>query len=163
MDIALVETGNGGDFEVKDNDIVLYLKGENNPYLGLFGGNVDQITPKQRVNGEQDLSYWGNALLFSDEPSQQMNSEVEKAFNEIPLTSSGRISIENIVKQNLAFLKPLGEVKVKVLIVDTDRITIILNWFTLEGVGKTTRINVVKSNEGDDGDFFQMDFNDDFF
>lgn len=163
MDVALIETGNGGDIQIKDNDVLLYHKGENNIYLGLFGGNVEQVTPSVRVPGEQDHSYWGNTLFFSDEPSQQLNSEVEKAFKDIPLTSAGRVSIENIINHNLLFLKPLGEVKVSVKVVDTDKIDIFLKWFTLNGVAKTTRIRVVGNNDSDDGDFFQMDFNDDFY
>lgn len=163
MDVALIETGNGGDIQIKDNDVLLYFKGENNPYLGMFGGNEEQVTPSVRVPGEQDHSYWGNVLFFSDEPSQQLNSEVEKAFREIPLTSAGRVSIENIINQNLLFLKPLGEVKVSVKIIDTDKIDILLKWFMLDGTAKTTRIRIIKNIDSDDGDFFQMDFNDDFY
>lgn len=39
-DILLIETDNGGDFVLKNNDLASIEGFENMPYLGMFGGNV---------------------------------------------------------------------------------------------------------------------------
>jgi hypothetical protein len=72
MDIAVRETGNGGEIQVKGNDLNMYFNGENNILLAMFGGNVDQVT-KKRVPGEQDFSYWANDLLYPNDPAIQFH------------------------------------------------------------------------------------------
>jgi hypothetical protein len=87
------------------------------------------------------------------------NSTTEKAFKEIPLTSAGRVLIENAIKNDLKYLSVFGEIKVSVIIVGPDRIDILINWFT--DIGRP-RVTTIKIKKAEDGDFFAMDFNDDF-
>lgn len=169
MDVLLIETGNGGDLVLRGNDLVMNKGMMNMPYLGMFGGNVKAVT-KEKLKTEQSFDWWGNELLMPQDESIQFNSLLEKAFMEIPLTSSGRIKIEQVVKKTLAFMNDFAEVFVKVDIIATDKVKIFI------------RLTQPKNLSGrlDDiykdfvfiwdatlgtvfGDFSIEDFNDDFY
>lgn len=123
MDLQLLETGNGGDLNRIGADLALVYSFENMPYLALFGGNKAAVTGP-RLATQQDFSWWGNALLFPNNPSLQFNSLTEKALDEIPLTSSGRLLIEEAIKKDLEFMRPFANVSVSTEIVATDHIRI---------------------------------------
>jgi hypothetical protein len=160
-DIAIVETGNGGDLQVMGNDLAAVRGIENMPYLGMFGGNKEQVT-KNRVEEVQSFDWWANSLLMPSNQSIQLNSITEKTFDTVPLTSSGRVLIENAIKEDLKFLSDLGAtVVVSVTIVATDRIDILLRITQSVGEEKVTIINFKKAASGD---WYILDFNsDDFF
>lgn len=123
MDIELIETGNGGDTTINGNDLAMVFSFENMPYLAMFGGNKEAVTT-QRLPTEQAQDYWANALLMPNDPSIQFNSLTEKALDTIPLTSSGRLLIEEAIKKDLAFMQPFAEISVSTQIIATDTITI---------------------------------------
>ena len=159
FDIAIIETGNGGDLQLVGNDLAVIRGIENMPYLGMFGGNVEQVT-KNRVAEVQSFDWWGNNLLMPSDQSIQLNSITEKALKTIPVTSSGRVLIENAIKEDLKFLADMGaEVEVVVTIVATDHINIKIRIAQSSGSVQVTVINFKKSV---DGDFFLFDFNNDF-
>ncbi len=158
MDVAIVETGNGGDAVLLGNDVQLVFNGENNIYLGLFGGNKEEVSGS-RVEGAQAFDYWGNILFDLTSPSVQLNSTTEKAFQEIPLTSAGRVIIENSMKSDLKFMTDFGSVEISTEIVATDRLDTIIKWFLLDG---TPVVSSLIFKESPEGDFFLFDFNNDF-
>lgn len=122
-DIFIIETGSGGDVVLKGKDLLLAYSFENMPYLALFGGNLKASTAA-RVPNEQAFDYWGNTLFFADNTPLQMNSLTERTLHTVPLTSAGRIAIEEAVNADLEFMKAFAEVKVEVKILDTDKVQI---------------------------------------
>lgn len=124
MDLEIEETGNGGDYVKNPKDISIIGGFQNMVFLGLFGGNVEASTPNERLQGEQDFSWWGNSVLFKDNPDIQFNSITERRLIEVACNSAGRVKIEEGVKKDLAFMKAFAEVKVAVSIVSDDRLAI---------------------------------------
>lgn len=122
MDCQIIESGDGGDVVKNPKDLAIIDGFQNFPYLAQFGGNVAQSTPSKRIATQQALDYWGNNLIWPNDQSQQCNSQTERALNNTPLTSAGRVLIENAIIDDLAILKPFCNVKVEVSITATDRI-----------------------------------------
>lgn len=123
MDLQIIETGNGGDLAKNANDLALVFSFENMPYLAMFGGNKEAVT-RPRIPTEQAFDWFGNSLFFINDQSIQFNSLTEKALDEIPLTSSGRILIENEIKKDLQFMQAFAEITVKTSIPATDTLLI---------------------------------------
>lgn len=160
FDLAIVETGSGGDIQILGNDLAVVNGIENMPYLGMFGGNLEQSTVDNQVL-EFSKDWWANSLLMNSNPSIQMNSTVERTLNSTPLTSSGRLAIENAIKYNLEFLTSIlgSPVEVSVTIISDDRIDILLKIIYL----KETKVTVIKFKKQASGDFSIFDFNGDFY
>lgn len=161
FDLAIVEAdGNGGDVVLLGNDLAVVFDIENMPYLAMFGGNVKQDT-QPVVTEEQSFDWWANNLFYQSEPKVQFNSKTERAFSQVELTSEGRIIIEEAVKTDLKFIADMGyKVEVEVEIPGLDRLTISIRLTKPTGGGQITIINYRKKT---DGDFFILDFNNDFF
>lgn len=124
MDISVYETGSGGDFVLKGNNLELTEAIFNMPYLGLFGGNVEQSTPRIRNENEQLFDYWGNSLLIPNDTNLQYNSLTEKTLNETALNSSGRVRIQQAVLKDLAFMSDFADIEVQVSLITVDRVRI---------------------------------------
>lgn len=126
-DLRLYETGSGGDFQILANDFIGCFSFENFPYLAMFGGNPDSVT-SEKTEGEESFDYWGNTLLWSNNPEVQFNSRTERALREVALNSSGRKIIEEAVISDLSFMKSFSEVSVSVEIpaLDTVKISILI-------------------------------------
>lgn len=123
MDLQVIETGNGGDLIKNGNDLALVYSFENMPYLAMFGGNKESGTGP-RLETEQAFDWFGNSLFFPNDESLQFNSLTEKALDTIPLTSAGRILIENEIKKDLQFMQSFAEITVKTSIPQTDTLLI---------------------------------------
>jgi hypothetical protein len=124
MDLELVEQGDGGELIKKTNDLSVIYGFENMPFIAMFGGNVKESTPILRLATEQAFDWWGNNLLMPQDTSIQFNSETERALNNVPLTSAGRVLIQNAVENDLAFMKDFATVVVSVVILATDKVAI---------------------------------------
>lgn len=124
MDVQVVLTNDGGDLVKNPKDLAMILGLENMPLLALFGGNVEASTPVQRLANQESFDWWGNNLLMASDPSIQFNSETERLLNNVALSSSGRLQIEETVKKDLAFLSPFADIKAEVKLVSVDRIAI---------------------------------------
>lgn len=124
MDLKVIESGNGGDFVKVARDLVTVYGFENMPYLAMFGGNVAASTPNDRLESEQAFDWWGNSFLMPNDKTYQFNSETERVLNTTPLTSAGRVLIEQAVRNDLAFMKEFATVLVVVSITATDRVVI---------------------------------------
>lgn len=159
MDLALIDTRNGGDLQLVGNDLATVFGIENMPFLAMFGGNIEQSTEDNIVT-EKSFDWWGNTLLMNGNQSIQFNSLTERILNSTPLTSQGRITIENAMKKDLEFLSPVATVDVSVTIVATDRINVAIKVLQVDN---TTKVTIVNFRKLANGDFVFDDFNDDFF
>jgi hypothetical protein len=122
QDVLIVETLNGGDLNKINNDVVIAYGWENMPYIALFGGNPQQSTPTERIDGEQNFDWWGNG--YEANPIVQINSETERTLSQVNLNSSGRILIEQAVLRDLNFMTNFANVSVDVSIISDDRVQI---------------------------------------
>ena len=122
QDVLILETLNGGDLNKVAGDLALAKGWENMPYIALFGGNVRQSTPTERVDGEQNLDWFGNA--FETETGLQINSQTERVLSQVNLNSNGRILIEQAVNADLEFMREFATVNVEVSIISDDRVQI---------------------------------------
>jgi hypothetical protein len=159
FDLSLIETGNGGDLKFKANDFETVTGIENMPYIAMFGGNLKESTTSTRKS--ESFDYWANNLLLNGKSkSIQYNSVTERVLNSTPLTSSGRVLIENAIKEDLKFFEEFGaKVTVNVEIVATDRIDVTIKIHLPAQVV----VKVIKFKKSSDGDFSILDFNNDFY
>jgi hypothetical protein len=84
-DLLIYETGAGGDLKLRGNDFATVNGYENAPYMSMFGGN----------------GYWGNYMF----PNNPFNSQTEPVLQNTPLTSAGRVAIEQAMANDLKFLE----------------------------------------------------------
>lgn len=121
-DLALHETGSGGDLQLKGNDLDTSGSIYNLIYMALFGGNPKASTTGEELETEQRQDHWANALIDQDLPEFQFNSELEETLNSVALNSSGRLQIEEAAKNDLEFLKDVAEITVTARIIEIDKI-----------------------------------------
>lgn len=158
-DIAVMETGSGGDFTLNGNDLAVFKSIEGAGYMAMFGGNTEADTNPRRVFGDEAFDWWGNSIFLSALPLCQMNSLTEWTLNKTPLTSAGRAVIENAIKKDWAFL---GDVQVTVVIVSTDRINVSVFATLPNGLPGTVSFSFLRNELT--GDFYLGDFDfSDFF
>lgn len=159
FDPVVIETGNGGDLQLVGNDLGVVFKIENMIYLALFGGNKEAVTKNKSVEVES-LDFWGNSLFMPNNPSQQFNSITEKTLDKIALNSEGRILVENAIKKDLEFLSDFNvNYTLSATVQSDDRLKIEIR---LELDSKNTPLIIINFKKSTDGDFFILDFNDDF-
>lgn len=123
-DIHLYESGSGGELNIVNNDIQLVETLFQQVYLCLFGGNVEASTKGNELSGEVRNDWWGNSLLFSEQPQKQFNSETERVINETVLNSSGRIKIQRAVESDLSFFGNTAKSEVVVTILNHDSVQV---------------------------------------
>lgn len=158
MDLAIFESHDGGDFLLKGNDLAMYFGFENHPYLAMFGGNKEASTSNIVVEA-QSFDFWGNNLLMKSDQSIQMNSLFERALDQIELTSSGRVRLVDTIKKDLEFMSAYAKVEVVGVIPSTDRFDVQINIMYNTG---DKQVSVMQYRKTADGDFFLLDFNNDF-
>lgn len=132
MDVELLETGDGGDFITKQNDLSIIYGFENMPYLSLWGGNVEASTPVRRLPTEQAFDFWGNDL--EDDTGLQFNSLTERTLNLTALNSRGRVTIEQAVRKDLEHMKPYCQIGVQVSIIGVDKVFIGIRLIKLDNI-----------------------------
>ena len=113
-DLTIYETGTGGDLKIVANDLALTTSVFTQVYLAFFGGNIEANTQGNEPEGVERFDYWGNDLLFKNQPNKQFNSNLERALYNTVYNSSGRIKIEAAAKQDLKFI-PTAQVSVSLL------------------------------------------------
>jgi phage gp46-like protein len=159
MDLAVIETLNGGDLQVVGNDLATIDGLENQIYLSLFGGNPGYPS-KNRVDQVESLDWWGNNLLMANDQGLQFNSIFEYKLNRVTLNSLGRIELEEAAKKDLEYLSPYAKLTVSISIVSDDRIQMSIR---IDPKDSGARIKIVNFRKKLDGDFVLEDFNDDFY
>jgi len=159
FDQAIGESaGNGGDLQLLGNDLAIVYGQENQIYLALFGGNVEQNTPATNTRAAQRFDWWGNSLLMPNDSQRQFNSSTERVLKTTSLNSAGRIKIENAVKDDLKYLTELGaKVTVTVSLPGINTVKIEIKSVYSQGNGNLTIITFGK-RVGSDGDFSLLDF-----
>lgn len=162
FDLAIGESdNNGGDLKLLGKDLAVVNGMENQVYLALFGGNVEQNTPSI-ITGAPTFDYWANNLLWPNRQDLQFNSNTERILNTTELSSAGRVTIENAVKSDLAYLVALGAtVTVNVTLPGINMVQMNITTIYSNGTGSVTTIQFGKVSS--DGDFSVFDFNEDFF
>lgn len=158
-DLALVESGGGGDLTILGNDLAVDDSIGTAIYLSMFGGNVEADTTN-RIQGNLYFDYWANFLI--PEPNQQFNSLTERTLNNTPLTSAGRVLIENAIKKDFKFLSENNKISVNVSIVATDKINITLLVIMANGETKLKTFSLVRNPTTGDFDLNDFDFTDFF-
>lgn len=133
-DILLYETGSGGDFAVISNDLVLGDVMFQQFYLAMFGGNLKASTKSAYLPNEERFDYWGNSLVWSQQPKRQFNSETERTLQDVVLNSSGRLRIIQAVNNDLAYLNDVINFTVEVGLLSLNRVSI-----TISYTGKTNQ------------------------
>ena len=139
MDVVVYENGDGGDVYFSGGDLEVTNSLFNQIYLALFGGNVEQTTREAEPQDEESVQrfdWWGNSVLFNDNPEQQFNSLFERALKETPLNSNGRLILESTAKQDLEFMNKIAEIDVQIQLVDTSRARINITFNQPEGIGE---------------------------
>lgn len=126
-DIALFESGSGGDFSIVNNDLLMGETLYQQIYIALFGGNVQESTKASYLETEDRYDYWGNSLIWKDVKTKQFNSETERTILTTTLNSSGRLSVIQAVYQDLNYLVAVVTFSVDVEIIDTNSLRIIVN------------------------------------
>lgn len=109
LDISIYETGNGGDMNLRADDIDIVKGFANQIYLALFGGNVEENTTESSSEQEQRKDWWGNELI----EGEKFNSNFERALLVNPLNSAGISALENAAKEDLKFLKEYGTLTIE--------------------------------------------------
>lgn len=127
-DIHLFETGNGGDFAIINNDLLMGESLYQQIYLALFGGNIEASTKPSYLASEERFDYWGNSLIWKDAKTKQFNSETERTLGNVALNSSGRLSILQAVNNDLDYLKGVVDFTVEVGIESVSRISITVSF-----------------------------------
>lgn len=111
-DIMIYETGDGGDFQLVNDDLQVINGLTNQVYLALFGGNK-----------EKNDDWWGNQLLAE---SNQMKSNFERVLTEVALNSAGLKTIRETALKDLAFLKDIADVSVDANIIDYNKLELLV-------------------------------------
>jgi len=127
----MIETGDGGDLVLIGPNIEMIDGFQNMPYLGLYGGNVESNT-KEFLPTEQRFDFWANELLMLNNQAVQFNSETERLLNNVALSSSARLQIENAVKDDLKFFRSFSSITATASIVSIDRVEINVSIVELE-------------------------------
>lgn len=123
-DIALYESGSGGELLVLNNDISLVETLYQQVYLRLFGGNVEANTTGTEIEGQQRNDWWGNALLFSNRKDKQFNSNTERVLDNVTLNTAGRIDIKRAVESDLNNLSDIADITVNIVILSHNKVEI---------------------------------------
>jgi len=124
VDLRLHENMDGGDTVLKGNELQMIFGFQNAPYIGMFGGNVEQSTTGPKNINEQSFDFWGNYLISPSEPKFWFNSETEKLLTNIELSAISRIEIEETVKSDLSFMNDFAEISVSVALISVDKLRI---------------------------------------
>ena len=126
-DVSVFDNGNGGDWQNSTNDIVLVNSLWSQPYLAMFGGNIEQSTPVSEDDLEgriERFDWWGNSIGFPDDPVQQFNSVTERTLNTVSMSNEGIQEVQKAVLEDLTYLSPIAEVEAVVTLDDAQRIRI---------------------------------------
>lgn len=130
-DILLAETGDGGDFAILNNDLLLGESLYQQIYLALFGGNIEASTKASYLESEERFDYWGNSLVWNDVKTKQFNSETERTLQNVALNSSGRLKIIQSVNKDLEYLKDVVNLTVDASILSVNKLRIIIEFTQL--------------------------------
>lgn len=109
LDVMVFESGSGGEWNLKANDVE-YISGlTNQVYLALFGGNIEQNTDEGLADVEQRHDYWANAFILDE---HQYNSTFERTIMNVALNSAGVSKLENAASEDLKYLEAYADIAI---------------------------------------------------
>lgn len=123
-DIAINESGSGGDLNLINDDLNTIEGLSNQVYLALFGGNIESSTSEDLDNLDQRDDWWGNSLLSKE---NQFNSLFEKTISTIALNSAGLSKLIDAAKEDLKYLEEYAIIDIDANIVSLNRINLLVN------------------------------------
>jgi hypothetical protein len=129
IDLLVIETKNGGDIVFKGNDFVTTQTFYNDPYFGIYGGNPAQNTTGNREENEPQFDWWGNLLIWENDPQVWINSRLENLLNNIALTSQSRLLIQRTVESDLEFMREFADLEINVTFPNVDKVQIEIKLF----------------------------------
>ena len=144
-DINIHESGNGGEFAIVSNDLLIGESLYQQVYLALFGGNVEAVTRGDEPFGEERFDWWGNPLFFAESPNKQFNSVTEKTLQEVVLNSAGRLSILRAMNEDLSYVTILANYTADVQFVSENHVRLIVN-FTPKGTQENRLLQLIYDN-----------------
>lgn len=124
MDVKLIRRYGGFDFVGGKAGIITVESFETMVPIALFGGNIEQSTPQRRIQGQQNLDWWGNATLLQTAPKEQFNSLTQRTLQDVALNSAGRERIQRAVEADLQFMADFANVTVVVSLISVDSVKI---------------------------------------
>lgn len=125
-DILLYESGSGGDFLIRNKDLVLVESLFQQCYIALFGGNLEADTLGNELPNQIREDYWANSLFHVERIEKQFNSVTERTLNDTALNSAGRNKIQNAVDTDLKYLKSIATITTNVSILSSSRVQILI-------------------------------------
>lgn len=125
-DLVIYETHNGGDVNIEGKDLQLTDAIFNQPYIGLFGGNVRESTSDVSTESLERFDWWGNTLFSEDNEFIQFNSAFERTLQNVVLNSNGLRDLQNVLLEDLRYLRELAEITVELTMVGLDKLNIFI-------------------------------------
>ena len=112
FDIMIYESGSGGDFNLKNDDLETISGLTNQVYLALFGGNIEEnsITSDELDDLDFRGDWFGNEYLQEE---FQFNSLFERTLTQVALNSQGISTLEDAASQDLEFLTEYAEINIE--------------------------------------------------
>lgn len=114
-DIAIHESGNGGDLSLTNNDLTTISGLTNQIYLALFGGNINNDI------GEQYEDYWANEFINEE---NKYISTFEKTLLEVAITSNGLQKLKQAAENDLNYLKKYADITISISIVSKELLSL---------------------------------------
>ena len=121
LDILIYESGDGGEFQLKNDDLNTVSSLTNQVYLALFGGNIEQSTTSDIQEGDIREDWWGNEYM-----ELPFNSEFERMLNNVVLNSDGIRKLESAALRDLDFFKDYATPTVNASIPSLDKLELIV-------------------------------------
>jgi phage gp46-like protein len=109
IDVLIHESGDGGELQLRNEDLQISQALTNQIYLTLYGGNIEENTSDDLEEKERRQDFWGNYYL---EEEEQFNSNFERELKNQPLTANGLSRLEDAASQDLQFLSDYADIDV---------------------------------------------------
>lgn len=137
-DIAMYESGSGGELSLTNEDLTTIQGLTNQVYLALFGGNTEQSTSDDLNELDQRSDWWGNAYLSEE---NQFNSDFERTIREVALTGEGLSRLEDAAKNDLKYLSDYADIEIEASKISLNRVQILVN--LTEPDSRSTKIKFI--------------------
>lgn len=135
VDIAIHESGSGGNLSLTAEDLTTVQGVFNQVYLALFGGNIEENTTIETAAQEQRNDWWGNELV-----ELPFNSNYERELLNNSLNSGGVSALEDAAKEDLKYID-FADVEVEGSIIGVGKFQLIV--ILTEPDGKSTKIKFI--------------------
>jgi hypothetical protein len=84
------------------------------------------------IENEQLFDWFGNSVLFNQQPLVQFNSELERTLKNVSINSKGVELIYQAVNKDIDFMRTFATVEINISVTAVDRISINLKVIELD-------------------------------